>query len=50
MAAKMLGMGHANVFFYENIEGGHAGAANNKQAARMFALVYAFLRKNLFPS
>jgi len=50
MAAKMLGIEHANVLFYENIEGGHAGAANNKQVARLSALVYSFLRRNLFPS
>lgn len=50
MAAKMLGMGHSNVLFYENIEGGHAGAANNKQVAHVLALVYSFLQKNLFPS
>lgn len=42
MAAKMLDMGF-NVLYYENIEGGHGGAADNKQAAHMWALAYTFL-------
>ena len=29
--------------FYENIEGGHGGAADNKQAAFMSALAFTFL-------
>jgi prolyl oligopeptidase len=33
--------------YYENIEGGHGGAANNKQQAYMTALAYAFLWKQL---
>ncbi len=36
-----------DVLYYENIEGGHGGAANNKQAAHMNALAYAFLWKTL---
>jgi len=46
MAAKMLAQGH-DVLLYENIEGGHGGAANNKQAAYMNALAYTFLWKQL---
>jgi prolyl oligopeptidase len=46
MAALMEGQGHA-VLYWENLEGGHAGAANNTQQARMWALTYAFLRKQL---
>src|SRR5262245_56663236 len=42
MMAKMKEMGHA-VQYYENIEGGHGGAANNKQAAFKAALAYTFL-------
>jgi len=42
MAAKMLAQGH-DVLYYENIEGGHGGAANNEQQARMATLAYAFL-------
>ena len=33
----------ANVRSWENIEGGHGGAATNEQAARMNALMYTFL-------
>ena len=43
MAAKMEGMGYRNVWFYENLEGGHGAGADNKQAALMHALAYDFL-------
>lgn len=46
MAAKMMDMGF-NVYYYENIEGGHGGAADNKQAAHMWALAYTFLWETL---
>ncbi|MBI3408794.1 MAG: S9 family peptidase [Planctomycetes bacterium] len=46
MVAKMRDMGH-DVLYYENIEGGHGGAANNDQAAFMQALAYAFLWNQL---
>ncbi len=46
MAAKMLAAGK-DVTYYENIEGGHGGAANNEQAAHMAALAYEFLRTRL---
>lgn len=36
-----------DVTYYENLEGGHAGAADNTQRAFMSALEYQFLRKNL---
>ena len=36
-----------NVWYYENIEGGHGGAANNKQKAFMKTLEYQFLWDNL---
>ncbi len=49
MVAKMEEQGH-DVLYYENIEGGHGGAANNKQAAYMSALAYTFLLKELNPS
>ena len=42
MAARMLEAGK-DVHYYENIEGGHGGAANNAQAAHMNALIYSFL-------
>ncbi|MDR1075702.1 MAG: prolyl oligopeptidase family serine peptidase [Xanthomonadaceae bacterium] len=46
MAAKMIDAGQ-NVTYYENIEGGHGGAANNAQAAHMAALAYTFLWTHL---
>ena len=46
MAAKMLDAGK-DVRYYENIEGGHGGAANNAQAAHMSALAYTFLWQQL---
>ncbi|WP_343232835.1 MULTISPECIES: prolyl oligopeptidase family serine peptidase [unclassified Tsukamurella] len=36
-----------DVDYYENIEGGHGGAADNKQAAFMSALAYEFLWREL---
>lgn len=46
MAAKMIEAGK-DVTYYENIEGGHGGAANNAQAAHMTALAYSFLWQRL---
>jgi prolyl oligopeptidase len=46
MMAKMRDAGQ-NVLYYENIEGGHAGAANNSQRAHMSALAYTFLWQKL---
>ncbi|MGZ9257848.1 MAG: prolyl oligopeptidase family serine peptidase, partial [Candidatus Binatia bacterium] len=46
MFAKMKAQGH-DVLYYENIEGGHGGAADNRQLAYMSALTYAFLVKEL---
>ena len=43
MAAKMIDQGHQNIWYYENIEGGHGGAANNAQRADMSAITYSFL-------
>lgn len=44
MAAKMREtLGYKNVWFYENTEGGHGAAADNKQSAFMRALSYMFL-------
>ncbi len=42
MMAKMMAQGH-DVRYYENIEGGHAGSANNTQLAYRTALQWAFL-------
>ncbi len=46
MVAKMLDQGH-DVLYYENIEGGHGGAANLKQRAYIAALTYAYLHDRL---
>lgn len=46
MAALMLAAGK-DVTYYENIEGGHGGAANNAQAAHMQTLAYRFLWERL---
>ena len=48
MMAKMLDAGK-DVRYYENIEGGHGGAANNAQSAHMSALAYTFLWQQLAP-
>jgi len=46
MVAKMAAQKHP-VLYFENIEGGHAGAADNKQTARMAALEYSYLWQQL---
>ena len=46
MMAKMQAAGK-NALYYENIEGGHGGAADNKQRAYMSALAYTFLWEQL---
>jgi prolyl oligopeptidase len=46
MAARMIEQGHA-VDYFENIEGGHGGAADNAQRADMQALEFAFLWQRL---
>ena len=46
MAARMLEQGHA-LLYWENIEGGHGGAADNGQRAQMQALEFSFLWQQL---
>ena len=46
MYARMQEQGH-DVWYYENIEGGHGAASNNEQRALMAAIEYTFLWKNL---
>jgi prolyl oligopeptidase len=46
MMAKLEQLGQ-DVTYYENIEGGHGGAANNRQRAYMQALAYWFLQQRL---
>jgi prolyl oligopeptidase len=46
MAALMEAQGH-DVLFHENTDGGHAAAANHKQAAQMWALSFVYLKQKL---
>jgi prolyl oligopeptidase len=48
MAARMLEQGH-DATYYENIEGGHGGAADIAQRADLQALEFAFLWQRLTP-
>ncbi len=44
--AKMDGLGY-KVYYFENTEGGHAGASTNEQRAHMYALIFAYLQMKL---
>lgn len=46
MVAKMEAQKH-DILYYENTEGGHGGAANNKQQAYMSALAFTFFWQQL---
>jgi len=46
MAARMEAQGH-EVLFYENTDGGHAAAADHRQAAEMWALSFVYLKQKL---
>jgi prolyl oligopeptidase len=46
MAALMEAQGH-EVLFHENTDGGHAAAADHKQAAQMWALSFVYLKQKL---
>jgi prolyl oligopeptidase len=48
MTAALEATGH-QVWYYENIEGGHAGAADNAQSAFKTALAFSFLWQMLGP-
>jgi prolyl oligopeptidase len=50
MVAKLWGLGENKnwpVYYYENIEGGHGGAADAKQSSFMTTLAYDFMMKTL---
>ena len=49
MAAKMADMGQ-EFFYYENVEGGHGGTANQEQLAMRTALEYAYFVRMLMPT
>lgn len=46
MAAEMEAQGHP-IYYYENIDGGHAGVANLKESAYRAALMLAYLHREL---
>ncbi|WP_067717038.1 prolyl oligopeptidase family serine peptidase [Nocardia yamanashiensis] len=46
MAALLESQGHP-IWYHENIEGGHGGAADNKQSAFQAALIYEFFTQTL---
>jgi prolyl oligopeptidase len=46
-AKKLLDYGQASTLYYENIEGGHGGAADSSQRAFMKTVEYEFLWKTL---
>jgi prolyl oligopeptidase len=46
MVARLLEHDH-DVLYYENMEGGHGGAANLRQTAYVTALIYTYLHKRL---
>jgi prolyl oligopeptidase len=49
MAAKMADMDQ-EFYYYENIEGGHGGTANQEQLAMRTAMEYAYFVRMLMPS
>ena len=53
MVKKLWDLGKSKnwpVYYYENVEGGHGGAADAKQSAFMTALAYDFLWESLSPN
>lgn len=46
MVAKMVDMG-CPVYYYENMEGGHAGSSTNEQRAKTAAMQYSYLLMKL---
>lgn len=44
--AKMNELGY-KIFYFENTEGGHAGASTNEQRAQMYGLIYTYLNMKL---
>ncbi len=46
MVAKMIDMGYP-IYYYENVEGGHAGSSTNEQSARSSAMTFSYLLMKL---
>ncbi|PIF06367.1 MAG: S9 family peptidase [Draconibacterium sp.] len=44
--AKMNDLGY-KIYYFENTEGGHAGASTNDQRAQMYALIFSYLQMKL---
>ena len=42
MAARMQAIGASDIRYFENADGGHGGAVDNRHSARLFALMYDF--------
>ncbi|MET0978009.1 MAG: prolyl oligopeptidase family serine peptidase [Paeniglutamicibacter terrestris] len=47
MAAKMMSQGVRDVRYHESLDGGHAGASDNKASATMLATSYEFLWRHI---
>ena len=47
MAARMQSLGIADTLYYENTDGGHGGAVDNRHSARLNALMYEFFWSRL---
>ncbi|MGB3627464.1 MAG: prolyl oligopeptidase family serine peptidase [Henriciella sp.] len=48
--AHLFELADKSFFYYENIDGGHSAAANQKETARRSALEYTYLNRRLFPT
>lgn len=46
MVARMNDLGF-KIYYFENTEGGHAGASTNEQRAKMYAQIYSYLQMKL---
>lgn len=46
MAAKLMSL-NADILYFENMEGGHAGSTNFEQQSRLQAMIYTFLDSKL---
>ena len=48
--AHLFELANKPLYYYENIDGGHSAAANQKETARRSALEYTYLNRRLFPT
>ena len=48
--AHLFELANKPFYYYENIDGGHSAAANQKETARRSALEYTYLNRRLFPT